>query len=409
MRNNNKWGSLAALSISILLASLGTSIANVGLPAFVQAFHTSFAAVQWIVLSYLLSSTTLMVIAGRLGDRMGRRRLLAVGFVVFTGASTLCGAAQELWVLIAGRILQGAGAALMLALAPTFSGDAVAPGRTGSAMGMMGAMSAVGTALGPTLGGVLLSGSGWRSIFLIQVPLGVLGLTMVLRYLPADEGRPWGPTIRAVTLIPMAMLRDAALQRSLALSGLVATVMMTTLVVGPFYLSRALGLGAAAVGGVMSAGPMAAALAGVPAGRMVDRFGSRRMALAGLLGIAGGAVVLALLPGVRLGVAGYVAPIVVLTAGYALFQTANNTAVLVNAHKEQRGAISGVLNLSRNLGLILGASVMGAVFAAGMGSVSTAGPEEVAGGMRVAFGVAAVLMAGAYWLGTRGDRALPST
>ena len=109
---------------------------------------------------------------------------------------------------------------------------------------------------------------------------------------------------------------------------------------------------------------MVAALTGVPAGRLVDRFGAPRMSIAGLIGMAAGCSVLPMLP-TRFGVPGYIVPLVVITAGYALFQAANNTAVMTNVRPDQRGVISGMLNLSRNLGLITGASVMGAVFALG--------------------------------------------
>jgi MFS family permease len=169
--------------------------------------------------------------------------------------------------------------------------------------------------------------------------------------------------------------------------------MMATLVVGPFYLARALGLEAAVVGLVLSAGPFAAALAGVPAGRIADRFGARRMTITGLAAMAAGALLLSVLP-TAFGIAGYVAPLVVVTVGYALFQTANNTAVMADVRADQRGAVSGLLNLSRNLGLITGASAMGAVFAfaSAAADVSTASPVAVAAGMRITFGVAAALV-----------------
>jgi MFS family permease len=177
------------------------------------------------------------------------------------------------------------------------------------------------------------------------------------------------------------------------MSTLVTTVVMATLVVGPFYLSGALALDAAHVGLVMSSGPIVAALTGVLAGRIVDWLGALRMTIAGLIGMAAGSATLPMIP-MRFGVLGYIAPLVVLTAGYALFQAANNTAVMTTSRPEQRGVISGLLNLSRNLGLITGASVMGAVFALGSAttSISTARPEAVAAGMRLTFAVAAVLI-----------------
>jgi len=443
-KSSVRWA-LASLSLSILLSSLGTSIANVALPVLAQAFNASFQEVQWIVLAYLLAITTLIVSVGRLGDITGRRRLLLAGIFLFTAASVLCGFAPTLRLLITARAAQGLGAAVMMALTMAFVGETVPKEKTGSAMGLLGTMSAIGTALGPSLGGVLIAGLSWRAIFLVNVPLGLLTFLLAHRYLPLDPIGPkadrsgfdnLGTLLLALTLaayalamtigrghfgslnmvlllaaafgavlfvlaearaasplLQLAIFRDPALSASLAMSALVSTVMMATLVVGPFYLSRALGLDAAMVGLVLSVGPLVAALTGVPAGRIADRLGAQRMTIVGLLGIAAGSFVLSMLP-TTLGVPGYIAPIVVLTVGYALFQTANNTAVMTDIRPDQRGVISGMLNLSRNLGLITGASVMGAVFAlaAATTDITTAPPEAVATGMRITFAVAALLI-----------------
>src|SRR5437879_9523359 len=166
-----RWA-LASLSLSMLLSSLGTSIANVGLPTLAEAFNASFQDVQWIVLAYLLAITTLIVSVGRLGDITGRRRLLLGGIVLFTLASVLCGVAPALWLLIAARAAQGLGAAIMMALAMAFVGGTVLKAQTGSAVGVLGPSSAIGTALGPSLGGVLIAAIGWRAIFLVNAPLG---------------------------------------------------------------------------------------------------------------------------------------------------------------------------------------------------------------------------------------------
>ncbi|AZD49633.1 MFS transporter [Pseudomonas chlororaphis] len=434
---------LASLSLSMLLASLGTSIVNVGLPTLVQAFGASFQQVQWVVLAYLLAMTALIVSVGRLGDLLGRRRLLLIGILLFTLASMLCVAAPTLGMLIAARALQGVGAAIMMALTLALVGETLSKARTGSAMGLLGTMSAIGTALGPSLGGVLIAGFGWQALFLVCVPLGGLTWALAYRYLPVgiqaralERGAfdPLGTLLLAVTLlayglamtlgrghfgllnvgllvmalvaaglfvwvearvaaplIRLALFRDAALSGSLAMSALVSTVMMATLVVGPFYLAHGLGLEALGVGLAMSLGPCVTALSGVPAGRIADRFGARPMILAGLGAMALGCLMLALLPA-SLGIGGYLAPIVVITLGYATFQTANNTAVMSDVGAEQRGVISGLLNLSRNLGLITGASLMGAVFAAVAGDLTTASAEAVASGMSFTFALAAGLV-----------------
>ena len=452
-----RWA-LASLSLSMLLSSLGTSIANVGLPTLAQAFNASFQHVQWIVLAYLLAITTLIVSVGRLGDITGRRRLLLAGIGVFTLASALCGLAPSLWMLIGARALQGIGAAIMMALTMAFVGETVPKAKTGSAMGLLGTMSAIGTAMGPSLGGLLIERLGWQAIFLITVPLGLLTLVLAHRYLPADRQKPktdragfdpLGTLLLALTLaayalamtlgrgsfgpfnialllaagggaclfvftearvasplIRLAMFRDPVLSGSLAMSLLVATVMMATLVVGPFYLAHGLGLDAVLVGLVLSVGPFVAALTGVPAGRIADRVGAQRMTVVGLAAMATGCLTLSVLPE-SFGIGGYLLPMVVITLGYALFQTANNTAVMADVEPDQRGVISGMLNLSRNLGLITGASVLGAVFALASASVdmATARPEAVASGLRITFAVALMLIVVALAIAL-GSRAL---
>ena len=150
-----RWA-LASLSLSMLLSSLGTSIANVGLPTLAQVFNATFQDAQWIVLAYLLAITTLIVSVGRFGDLTGRRRLLLTGIGLFTLASALCGLAPTLWMLIGARALQGLGAAIMMALTMAFVGETVTNAKTGSAMGLLGTMSAIGTAMGPSLGGLLI-------------------------------------------------------------------------------------------------------------------------------------------------------------------------------------------------------------------------------------------------------------
>ncbi|MDQ2651930.1 MAG: MFS transporter [Chloroflexota bacterium] len=434
---------MGSLALCMLLPSLGTSIANVALPTLATTFSASFQEVQWVVIAYLLATTILVVSVGRLGDVFGRRQLLLLGILLFTAGSAAAGAAPALEALIAARALQGLGAAAMLALTLAFVSSTMPAAQVGRAMGMLGALSAIGTALGPSLGGLLIAGLGWQWIFLINVPLGLFTLTLAWRYLPADPVRADGATPfdvkgsvllalalaayalsmtlgdgefgyrnaaliglaatalalflvvekRAVApLVGLATLRGPGLASSLLVSALVATVMMTTLIVGPFYLSIGVGLGTAHVGLAMSAGPAVAALTGVPAGRIVDRFGAHRMTVAALAGMALGGVALAMMPAAR-GIVGYLLPLMLLTSSYALLQTANNTAVMRDVPADRRGVIGGLLNLSRNLGLITGASVLGAIFSASSRSAGTSSSAAaVTFGMHVTFAVATGLV-----------------
>ncbi len=335
--------------------------------------------------------------------------------------------------------MQGVGAAVMMSLSLALVGATVPKERTGSAMGLLGTMSAIGTALGPSLGGALIAAFGWHAIFLVSVPPALVALLLAWRSLPADRvtadkrfdirgtlvlalalaayalattvGRGhfgvlnaalllaaalgvalfvYAETKAPAPLISLAMVRDPARRASLAMSALVSTVVMGAFIVGPFYLSHTLGLGTALVGAVVATGPVVVSLSGIPAGRLVDRLGARRVTIAGLVALAIGSFTMSVLPQ-TLGVPGYVVPLIMTAAGYALFQTANNTAVMADVRAGERGVISGLLTLARNLGLVTGASAMGAVFAHVAGDVATATPDAVATGMRITYAVAGAL------------------
>lgn len=454
-----RWA-LVGLSLTMLMPSFATSAANVALPDLAKMFAASFQAAQWIVLSFLLTITALTVVVGRLGDLVGRRRLLLAGTAIFAGGSMLSGVAPSLELLIAARVVQGIGAATMTALTMAFASVVVPPSRTGSAMGLLGTMSAVGTMLGPALGGLLTAWVSSRAIFLVNVPLAALAVLIAARTLPKDPPRAAATSSRfdiagvgllaaaliayalAMTLgrgqigmlnvailviafaasiafvvieakvpyplVRLDLLRDRALVAGLCTNMIVSTVMMATLIVGPFYLNKVIGLGPAATGLVLAVGPVVAAMAGIPAGRMVDRFGAERAALGGLAALAAGAAALSVVPA-AIGIAGYVVPIAAMTVGYGLFQAANSTKIMMGASATERGLISGVLSLSRNLGLVTGASAMGAIFAwaTAVRDVVMASPGAIVSGMHSTFAVAVVLLVGSLLVSLGAARGNP--
>lgn len=435
-------GILACLALSTLLPSLGISIVNVALPNLTRVFNASLQQAQWVVLAYLLALTSAVIGMGRLGDVFGHRRTLRIGIAVFALASALCAMAPTLWFLMAARAGQGLGAAILMALTLALVRETISGDKIGQAMGILGTMSAIGTALGPSLGGILIAAFGWQAIFVLMVPLAALALVLAHVFLPPDRqpspmnqrlsaldapglfllaialaAYAWIMTVGAdqtnsammivvaiflaatilfvanerrarLPLIDIAMLRGAALNGGLAMNVCVSTVMMATLVVGPFFLAGALGLQTAQIGLVMSVGPIMSTLSGIPSGRLVDRLGAASILIIGLGLMLAGSLALSILPN-RYGVTGYIAAIIILTPGYQLFQAANNTSVMMAADAAQRGVTSGLLGLSRNLGLITGAAAMGAVFAASSGSQGT----NVAFGMQVTFLAAAALVA----------------
>ncbi|MCP2158405.1 UNVERIFIED_ORG: MFS family permease [Rhizobium sp. SLBN-170] len=397
-----KTGITVTLALAMLLASLGTSIANIALPALVDAFAAPFLQVQAVVVAYLAAMTVSVVIAGRLGDSRGLKPMLVVGLAVFAIAALLCAIAPNLSLLIGARALQGVGAAFLMTLAMALMRQTANEARVGRAMGLLGTVSALGTALGPSLGGLLIPVAGWRGIFWVQVPLAVLALVLAIRLLPA------GPAKAKALSVTLWSVMTRNLVTNLLVNIVVAAVMMTTLVVGPFYLVIALGLTATQVGFVMAVGPVISIFSGVPSGRMVDAWGSGRILAIGLALLAAGSFLLALLPN-RIGVTGYVISIIVLTPGYQLFQAANNTAALAEVSKDRRGTVSGLISLSRNIGLIAGASAMGAVFAFGVGmeEFARATASAIASGMRLTFLLAGGMMLVAIGIAIRHSNPIP--
>ena len=437
---------MASLALSMMLASLGFSIPYVALPTIMQAFGVSFHTAQWVVIAYLLVITVLVVGVGRLGDALGHRRVLLAGLALYGAGAVICGLAPSFWALILGRAIQGLGGGALMALTLAMVRQVTAREKTGRAMGLMGTMSAMGTALGPTLAGFLTELFGWRAVFLILAPLALAALLMARRALPnrrPDSDRAarrfdligaaalglcvaayalaatlgdgrfgalniallaaaavfglafWRVETRtAAPLIDLSLFHDRRTSGGLANNALVSAVLMATLVIGPFYLSRVLSLSEAQIGLVVSVGPILSAFSGVPAGRLVDRLGSSSILVVGLAAVAAGCLALAVLPD-RIGLAGYVAAIAILTPGYQLFLAANNTAVMIDVDENRRGVVSGMLTLSRNIGLTTGASVMGAVFAAsaGFSEVAAAPAEAVERGLRITFLLAAGAMA----------------
>ncbi|KFE56787.1 transporter [Pseudomonas syringae] len=436
---------LAALAGAILLASLGNSIATVALPHLATMFSAGVQTVQWVVLAYLLGVTMAILIAGRLGDLYGSRRVLLAGIMLFTLASVGGAVAPSLGWLIAGRALQGVGAAVLMALPMSIAKSLITKERLGAAMGLLGTMSAIGTALGPTVGGLLIGQLGWRSIFVLLAMCGAgmlvlasagvgkttptatvtridwpggawLSVALLGFALAATGGRagidiqPWVLLILAAValllfirtelgiahpLIPLTLFRERAIVAPLWMNLLVASIMMSTLVVGPLFLTFGLGLSETMTGLVMAAGPIAAALSGAPAGRLTDRFGTDRILFAGLMLAAVGLCSFAVLPGL-IGVPGYLLAMLLMTPGFQLFLAANSTSVMNQAAEDNRGVLSGLLGLSRNLGFMTGASLIPFLFASRLDGRILANNTTTA--ISSAFSVTFLTMAGLCFL-----------
>ncbi|NVM66584.1 MFS family permease [Mucilaginibacter sp. SG538B] len=411
MENKNQ-GILTVVSLSVLLASLGTSIVNIALPSFITYFSASFQYVQWTVIAYLIAITVFVTVAGKLVDQYGHRRVLLSGITLFTLSSFSSAFAKDILLLIMLRGVQGIGAAVLSTVSMVMVRNSMNKVKMGFAMGMLGTSSAIGTAMGPSVGGVLLANFGWPAIFFFLATLGLSVLLLAMRFVKNKDrmNKQGSPinfmalvllllstgtyalamtiskdrfTINTLVLIILSVilawcffqiqqrssqflidttaLKNKTLISSLFANFIVATVMMTTLIVGPFFLSAGLRFNELTVGLTMTAGPVISILTGIPSGKIVDKSGAKLTMRASMLLMLTGTIALAFLPA-NWGWTGYVFGILLLTPGYQLFQAANNTSVMTAIGEKQSGIVSGVLNLFRNAGLITGASLMGGVF-----------------------------------------------
>ncbi|NCF67212.1 MAG: MFS transporter, partial [Chloroflexi bacterium] len=187
---NKKWYILAAVAISTFLSTVDGSIVNVALPTLVRELESSFSMAQWVILAYLLTQTILLLTVGRLGDMLGKKPLYTTGIAIFTTGSLLCALSPSIHWLVGFRVVQAVGAAMALALGMAIVTEAFPAAERGKALGLFGTVVSVGIVVGPTLGGIILESLSWRWIFFVNLPVGLLGVYLALRYIP--HSRPAG-------------------------------------------------------------------------------------------------------------------------------------------------------------------------------------------------------------------------
>ena len=181
---SRKWYVMTAVGMALSLETLDTGIVNLALPTLVRTFNTDFATVQWVVLAFVLTQTALMLIMGRLGDMFGKKRIFIAGFIITAIGTVLCALAPGIGWLIAFRVVQALGVAMALALSLGVTAEAFPPNERGMALGLVSSVVSVGIILGPLLGGMILESLSWRWIFLISLPMCVVGLPLAIAYLP---------------------------------------------------------------------------------------------------------------------------------------------------------------------------------------------------------------------------------
>lgn len=410
------WGLLALLCLAQFMLIVDITVVQVALPTIGTDLALDRESLTWVVTTYTLCFGGLMVLGGRLADALGARRTLLAGLGLFTAASLMCGLAGSGGVLIAGRALQGVGAALLspaalAVITGTFHGE-----RRGRALGVWAAIGGTGAALGVLLGGLLTAGPGWTWVFFVNVPIGLVVLAAVPAVVPSAPGRKerldvpgalvvtlatalliyglvtagdagWGalgtvlPLAAAVLLYavfvvversaPSPLMRAETLARRPVISGTFVMLVATGLMLGLFFLSslylqHVLGFGALETGLLFLPVAIAITIGAQVGGHLIGRIGGRPVAVASFVVVAAGAALMTrispdasayttLLPGFVLAALG-IGP---------AFVTATTTT-MANIPPGENGVASGVINTFHELGGSIGVAVVSTVAASSL-------------------------------------------
>ena len=410
---DRKWWVLIAIGTGSFMSALDASVVNTILPVVRNAFHTNIASIEWVVTVYLLVLSGLLLTFGRLGDLRGHRSIYVWGFGIFVLSSMLCGAAWSTSALVVFRGLQAIGGAMLASNSPAIVTGNFPAHQRGRVFGLVSTMTYLGLTAGPSLGGWLTQALGWRSIFYINVPVGILALSLSLLFIPRDartvagqpfdllgalvflsgltalllglnRGADWGWTSQpTMLLIGMAVLflvifimverRSPAPMLDLSLfriplftTSVVSAVLNYICVYSitflmPFYLIQGRGLNPAAAGMLLTAQPILMAITAPLSGAFSDKIGSR---LPGMIGMAILAVGLFMLSGLQESSALWhiALALAVAGSGTGTFISPNTSALMGAAPKTHQGIASGVLATARNFGMVLGIGMAGAIF-----------------------------------------------
>ena len=410
---SKKWYVLSAVGMGVFLATIDGSIVNISLPTLVSSFQTDFALVQWVVLAYLLTVTTLMLGIGRLADIYGKKPIYTTGFIVFTIGSVLCGLSPTIHTLIGFRVLQAIGAAMIMALGMAITTEAFPPSERGRALGITGTIVSVGIAVGPTLGGLIVKNLSWHWIFFVNLPVGIIGTFMVVRYVPAFKppgGQRfdyWGALTLCISLlsllvaltlgqrlgfgdrtvllligsfvvfltvfislelrieqpmIDLRLFRNSLFSVSLATGFIIFICLSGTLILMPFYIQNVLGYDPQQTGLLMATVPVALGIIAPISGNLSDRFGSRPITVAGLTVLTIGFLGVSSLDA-ETTTLGYVIRFLPVGLGMGIFQSPNNSAIMGAAPRNRLGIASGMLAVTRTLGQTTGIAMLGALWA----------------------------------------------
>ncbi|MBI4507837.1 MAG: MFS transporter [Chloroflexi bacterium] len=416
---------LGTVALGNFMSGMTNNSVYTVLPLIAEAFDSTLALTGWVILTYQLTISCLLLFVGRLADIIGPRRIYISGFVVYTLASASCTVAPTIGWLIAARALQGIGASMLMATSPGIVVASVPPEQRGRAMGLLSAAVYLGLSTGPGLGGIVAYLWGWRVAFALNIPVGLLALALAARTLPRDRpegqrvsldysggavfffglgstllgvtfGQQWGWTSPSILgllavgtiLLPLFVWWEARTPRpmldlTLFRSRLFAAATVSALLhylsmavvnlLAPFYLITARGLDPASAGLRLMAMPVAMVVMAPLSGTISDRIGTRAPATLGALFMVAGMASLSMLPADgspdtimwRLALAGL---------GAGLFTSPNNAALMGAAPSSRRGIAGGVMAAARMVGFVIGVAGAGAALAVALAARGATAP-----------------------------------
>lgn len=422
-----RWYVLATITISTFMSTLDSSIVNVAMPTISDQLQADLSTLQWTVTAYLLALSSLLPVFGRLGDLLGRKKVYALGFLVFTVGSVLCGLAVNIWFLVAARVVQAVGAAMLMANSVAIITATFPLQERGRALGLASTVAAIGTLTGPALGGVLIGLAGWRSIFYINVPIGIIAYVIAHSIIPNDSpqkekegfdyvgallfsvgitslllainnGESWGwssqPILLGLILGGVLLASFIINERKVAhpiidlslfnirpfVFGILAAFLCFVAIYAnnlllPFYLQDVLYYNPSKVGLTMATFPLGMAVAAPLSGRASDKYGPLYLTT-GALAICAIAFFYfstltatssfyQVLPGTLL-----------LGIGLGMFQSPNSSSVMSSVPRNKLGQAGGINSLIRNVGMIMGIALSVTLFQA-WGGVAKPAPEQV--------------------------------
>ena len=432
---NHKWWAFGAVSIGIFMSTLDISIVNISLPRIMAGLNTGFDSVQWVILAYLLTITSLLLAFGRLADLAGRKRVYIAGFVVFTIGNLAAALSPDVLALTFARAFAGIGGAMIQANSIAITAAVFPEKERGTALGMSGTIVAAGLVAGPTVGGILTDALGWRSVFYIAIPVGLLGIPLAMAILRESristarsrrEPFDWtGSILWAAFLFAFLFAlnqgaslgwRSPAILLTFAASAVLVVAFVAVelrsafptmrlslfriwgfsagstslfcsfasqqaaVFLMPFYLQLVRGMSARSAGVLLTAVPLAMAVAAPVSGRLSDRYGSRGLSTVGLLIVAVGFVLLERVTTANQTNLPLVGTFLLLGVGIGMFQAPNNNFIFASVPRQHYGIASGFIATMRNAASSLGIAVWGAIMTSELTTHGFGGDLEAAAG-----------------------------